>query len=150
VAGFTALAKCREIGLATEPGRTYVLLTIATCVSGLFIFRHGTFGVPHAIAVLTLIVLILAIAAEKRDLRSSVALRVGGRLFGDALPRHDPAVTETATRIPPGAPLAAGPEAPGLRAAVGLAFLVLLIGAALQVRSIRRETNPAVRGAVIA
>jgi uncharacterized membrane protein len=66
VAGFTALAKCREIGLATEPGRTYVLLTIATCVSGLFIFRHGTFGVPHAIAVLTLIVLILAIAAEKR------------------------------------------------------------------------------------
>jgi len=50
----------------------------------------------------------------------------------------------------PGAPLAAGPEAPGLRAAVGVAFLVLLIGAALQVRSIRRETNPAVRGAVIA
>jgi hypothetical protein len=27
---------------------------------------------------------------------------------------------------------------------------VFLIGAALQVRSIRRETNPAVRGAVIA
>jgi len=66
VAGFTALAKYREIGLATAPGRTYVLLTIATCVSGLFIFRHSTFGVPHAIAVLTLIVLILAIAAEKR------------------------------------------------------------------------------------
>src|SRR5688572_5914926 len=66
VAGFTALAKCREIGLATAPGRTYVLLTIASCVSGLFIFRDGTFVVPHAIAVLTLIVLILAIAAEKR------------------------------------------------------------------------------------
>ena len=66
VAGFTALAKYREIGLATAPGRTYVLLTIATCVTGLFIFRHGTFGVPHAISVLTLIVLIFAIAAEKR------------------------------------------------------------------------------------
>ena len=50
VAGLTALAKYREIGLATAAGRVYVLLTIATCVTGLFIFRHGTFGVPHAIA----------------------------------------------------------------------------------------------------
>ena len=34
VAGFTALAKYREIGLATAAGRVYVLLTIATCVTG--------------------------------------------------------------------------------------------------------------------
>jgi hypothetical protein len=61
-----------------------------------------------------------------------------------------PGFTETATRIPPGAPLASGPEEPGLRAAVGVAFLVFLIGAALQVRRIRREAGPAVRGAVIA
>jgi uncharacterized membrane protein len=50
-AGFTALARHREIGLATASGRVYVLLTILTCVTGLFIFRHGTFGVPHALAV---------------------------------------------------------------------------------------------------
>lgn len=92
MAGFTALAKYREIGLATAPGRTYVLLTIATCVSGLFIFRHGTFGVPHAIAVLTLIVLILAIAAEKRAIfgRLSRYVSVVGysaTLFLDMIPR---------------------------------------------------------------
>jgi hypothetical protein len=122
-------------------------LTIATCVSGLFIFRHGTFGVPHAIAVLTLIVLVLAIAAEKRAIFGRVSV-VG---YSATLFLHMiPGFTETATRIPPGAPLASGPEAPGLRAAVGVAFLVCLIGAALQVRRIRRETGPAVRGAVIA
>jgi len=122
-------------------------LTIATCVSGLFIFRHGTFGVPHAIAVLTLIVLVLAIAAEKRAIFGRVSV-VG---YSATLFLHMiPGFTETATRIPPGAPLASGPEAPGLRAAVGVAFLVCLIGAALQVRRIRRETGPTVRGAVIA
>lgn len=73
VVGFTELAKYREIGLATAPGRTYVILTIATCVTGLFILRHGTFGVPHALAVLTLIVLILAIAAEKRAIFSRLS-----------------------------------------------------------------------------
>jgi len=61
-----------------------------------------------------------------------------------------PGFTETATRIPEGAPLASGPEAPGLRAAVGVAFLVFLIGAGLQVRRIRRETSPPVRGSVVA
>jgi uncharacterized membrane protein len=35
VAGLTALAKYREIGLATAAGRVYVLVTIATCVTGL-------------------------------------------------------------------------------------------------------------------
>lgn len=151
VAGFTALAKYREIGLATAPGRTYVLLTIATCVSGLFIFRHGTFGVPHAIAVLTLIVLILAIAAEKRAIFGRLSRYVSVVGYSATLFLHMiPGFTETATRIPPGAPLASSPEAPGLRAAVGVAFLVFLIGATLQVRRIRREASPAVRGSVIA
>ena len=106
VAGFTALAKYREIGLATAPGRTYVLLTIATCVSGLFIFRHGTFGVPHAIAVLTLIVLVLAISAEKRAIFGRLSRYVSVVGYSATLFLHMiPGFTETATRIPPGVPL---------------------------------------------
>jgi uncharacterized membrane protein len=151
VAGFTALAKYREIGLATAPGRTYVLLTIATCVTGLFIFRQGTFGVPHALAVLTLIVLILAIAAERRAIFGRLSRYVSVVGYSATLFFHMiPGFTETATRIPEGAPLASRPEAPGLRVAVGVAFLVFLIGAALQVWRIRRETSPAVPGSAIA
>ena len=150
-AGFTALAKYREIGMATVSGRTYVLLTIVTCVTGLFIFRHGTFGIPHALAVLTLIVLFLAIAAEKRAAFGRLSRYVAVVGYSATLFFHMiPGFTETATRIPEGAPLASGPDDPGLRAAVGAAFIVFLIGAALQVCRIRREKGLAVPSSAVA
>jgi hypothetical protein len=44
-----------------------------------------------------------------------------------------PGITETATHLPPGAPLLAGPEAPQLQAATGILFLLFLILATKQV-----------------
>jgi len=150
-AGFTALARYREIGTATGAGKTYVLLTVVTCVTGLFIFRHGTFGVPHTLAILTLIVLALAAAAEKRAPFGRLSRYVAVVGYSLTLFLHMiPGFTEIATRIPEGAPLASGPEDPGLRAAVGAAFVVFLIGAALQVRRLRREAGPIVRGSAVA
>lgn len=55
-----------------------------------------------------------------------------------------PAFTETSTRLPVGAPWATGPEDPGLKAAIGVVFLVFLIGATAQVVRMRR-TPSAVR-----
>ena len=150
-AGITALAKYREIAIATAPGRIYVLLTVVTCVTGLFIFRHGTFGVPHTLAVLTLVVLFLAIAAEKRASFGRLSRYVSVVGYSATLFFHMiPGFTETATRVPEGAPLVSGPEAPELRAAVGAAFVVFLIGAALQVRRIRREKRPDLAGSAMA
>jgi uncharacterized membrane protein len=150
-AGFTALAKHREIGMATAPGRIYVLLTVVTCVTGLFIFRHGTFGVPHALAILTLIVLFLAVAAEKRAIFGRLSRYVSVVGYSATLFFHMiPGFTETATRVPEGAPLVSGPDAPELRAAVGAAFLVFLLGAAVQMWRIRRETGRGVSGSAIA
>ena len=48
-----------------------------------------------------------------------------------------PGVTETATRLPPGAPLVTGPDAPALQRTIGFLFIVFLVGAILQVRRIR-------------
>jgi uncharacterized membrane protein len=150
-AGFIALARDREIGLATVSGRIYVLLTILTCVTGLFIFRHGTFDVPHTLAVLTLLVLAVAIAAEKRAMFGRLSRYVAVVGYSATLFFHMiPGFTETATRVPEGAPLASGPEDPGLRAAIGVAFVVFLVGAALQVRRIRRATAAAAPGSAIA
>jgi uncharacterized membrane protein len=150
-AGLTAVTRYREIGLTTVSGRIYVGLTIFTCVTGLFIFRHGTFGVPHALAILTLLVLAVAITAEKRVIFGRLSRQIAVVAYSATLFFHMiPGFTETATRIPEGAPLATGPEDPGLRAAVGAAFLVFLVGAALQVRRIRRETPAAVRGSASA
>jgi hypothetical protein len=48
-----------------------------------------------------------------------------------------PAITETSTRLPLGAPRLASPEAPELKAATGVLLLLYIIGGALQVRRIR-------------
>jgi hypothetical protein len=45
----------------------YVLATVATCVTGFFIFHHGGFGKAHALGIITLFVLLLAWIAERRS-----------------------------------------------------------------------------------
>jgi hypothetical protein len=72
------------------------------------------------------------------------------RVFGGAAPYVEaisysatfffhwiPAITETSTRLPLGAPLLASQEAPELQAATAVLFVAFLIGATLQVRHIR-------------
>jgi hypothetical protein len=49
-----------------------------------------------------------------------------------------PAFTETSTRLPVGAPWASGPDDPNLQKAVGIAFLVFLVGATAQIVRLRR------------
>jgi len=48
-----------------------------------------------------------------------------------------PAITETSTRLPLGAPLLPNADAPELKAVTGVLLLLYIIGAALQVRRIR-------------
>ncbi|MBO9515231.1 MAG: hypothetical protein J7549_14035 [Variovorax sp.] len=59
-----------------------------------------------------------------------------------------PGATETATRLPLGAPWVAGPDAsPALQGVIGGLFAVFLIGAALQVLRLRAaRTEVAERG----
>jgi hypothetical protein len=50
-----------------------------------------------------------------------------------------PAVTETSTRLPYGAPWLASPEAPELKAITGVIFLVFLAGVTLQLRHLKAQ-----------
>lgn len=142
--GLYLLAKYREIAWVGRTGKVYVLFTIATCVTGLFIFRHGTFGPPHALSILTLVALLVAWLAERRAQPGSFARIVAVVGYTTTVFFHFiPAFTETATRVPEGAPLATGPEDPNLQAAIGAVFVVFLIFGAWQVLRIRRERRPA-------
>lgn len=142
--GLVALFKYGEIGTRTRPGRLYVWLTAATAFTGLFIFRHGGFGPPHALAILTLVVLAIAGVAERRGgtgaARYTAVLGYSLTLFFHLIP----GLTETGTRVPVGAPAFSGPEDPTLKTIVGIAFLIYLIGAAIQVSRIRRSRRMAV------
>lgn len=133
--GLIALVRDKAISPRTLPGRIYVLTTIITCVTGFGIFQHGGIGAPHVLGVITLIVFGLAAVAERTRFFGRAAAYVTTISYSATFFFHMiPAITETATRLPVGAPLAASPEAPALQAATAVLFVAFLIGATLQVR----------------
>jgi uncharacterized membrane protein len=139
-AAVIALLRHHEIALASASGRAFVWLTVASCLTGLCIFRHGSFGPPHALAILTLIVLGVAALAERRRLFGGYARHVAAVGFLLSFFFHFiPGFTETLTRVPVGQPYVTGPEDPRLQALIGGAFVVYLIGAVWQVLRLRRR-----------
>ena len=126
------------ISLRTGAGKAYVYLTVLTCLTGFPIMQHGGFGKPHALGIITLIVLAIAAAAGR------------GKLFGRFSPYIEavgysltvffhmiPAIAEGGTRLPPSGPFLDHPEAPAALALTGVFFLIFLIGAIYQVWRLR-------------
>ena len=139
-AGLIAFIRYQEISPRNQLGKLYVLTTIVTCLTGFGIFQHGGFGIPHLLGIITLGTLGVAAVAGM------------SRVFGHASPYVEtvsysatfffhllPAITETATRLPLGAPLVTDREGPELQAAAGIVFLALLISATLQVWRMRTQ-----------
>ena len=96
-----------------------------------------------------MIVLALVYAAEQRDTFGRLSRYVAVIGFSLTLFFHMiPGFTETGTRLPVGDPLFSGPDDRVLQKAVGLAFMVFLIGATLQslrIRSLRKLALSAMR-----
>lgn len=138
VAGAVALARDKEIVRASALGQLYIWTTVVTSVTGFGIFQHGGFGKPHALGVMTLIVLLLAAIAGRTQLfgRASRYIETIGYTL-TFLFHMIPALTETFTRIPVGSPLFSSPEDPALEKIIGLFVLAFIVGATLQVRRLR-------------
>lgn len=137
VTGLVALLRDKEISTGNTLGRTYFWTTVLTCLTGFGIFQRGGFGPPHVLGIVTLLVLAVALAGEKGALgRASRYVAVVAFSLSYFL-HWIPGLTETFTRVPIGAPLFTGPEDPALQKAVGVLFVVFLVGAALQVRRLR-------------
>lgn len=147
VAGVVAFIRDKQITMTNLLGKTYWIATVLTVLTGFGIFQHGGFGKPHALGVITLLVLAVAVVAGRT------------RLFGRASPYVEtvsysmtfffhmiPGITETSTRLPLGAPLLPNADAPELQTATAVMFVLFLIGATLQVRRMhaaRREIGRA-------
>ena len=148
-AGITAMVRHRQIGLSSRSGLTYVVFTVLTCVTGLFIFNHGGFGAPHALSILTLLVLAFAAWAERRGRAPPTVPRQSELASTTTLFFHFiPGLTETSTRLPAGKPLATGPEDPALAAAIGAVLLVFVVIGIAQWRRLRREHAGPATGAL--
>src|SRR2546425_12737099 len=79
VAGFVALARDKEISTRSAAGSLFFWGTVITCLTGFGIFRHGGFGKPPVLGIVTLIVLGGAVGAERAS-----ALWPGSRYIAKA------------------------------------------------------------------
>jgi hypothetical protein len=134
-AGIVSLVRYREISPGNLTGQVYVVTTILTCLTGFGIFQHGGFGKPHALGIITLVVLgIVALAGSTKVFgRASRYVETIG-YSATFLFHLIPGITETTTRLPLGAPLLSSPDAPELQVASGVLLVAFLIGAALRAR----------------
>ncbi|MES2707809.1 MAG: hypothetical protein V4726_14550 [Verrucomicrobiota bacterium] len=136
--GLLALIRDREISPKNRTGKIYIVTTVLTCVTGFGIFQHGGFGKPHVLGLITLLVLLAARLTRKHRWFGEASRSVETVCYSATFFFHFiPAVTETTTRLPVGAPLIADRDGPELQAIAGIMFLLFLAGAWLQVRTIR-------------
>jgi uncharacterized membrane protein len=147
-AGLACLLRFGEIAARHPLGRTYVWATVLTCLTGFGIFRHGGFGAPHALGILTLVVLgLAALAGGGKFGRASRPIEIVA--YSTTLFFHMiPGLTETFTRLPQGAPWFSGPDDPSLQKAVGVCFGLLVIGCVLQLRGLSKRAPAALPGGV--
>ncbi len=138
-AGAIVLLRDGKISWNNSLGKFYVITTILVCLTGFGIFQHGGFGKPHVLGIVTLLVFGIIWAASKQNFgkRSPYVETVCYSLT--FFFHFIPAITESATRLPLDAPLAASPDDSRIQAAVGVCFVLFVIGAALQVRSLKAK-----------
>ncbi|MGH7305848.1 MAG: hypothetical protein ACRELZ_21395 [Candidatus Rokuibacteriota bacterium] len=134
-AAIAALVREHGVSPTSRIGRVYIWSLVATCVTGLPIFRRGAIGPPHILGVLTLATLAVAAIARKTGLFGRASAYVETISYSVTLLFLGiSTVTETLTRVPPSAPLVAGPEA-AIFQPLYLGLLVLfLIGVTVQIR----------------
>jgi uncharacterized membrane protein len=147
IAGVIAFFRDKEISPRNGLGRTYLWSTLLTCITSFAIFEHGGFGKPHALAILTVLVLGVATLSDRKMVFGRLAPYVATVSYSLTFFFHVvPGLTETFTRLPAGSPLFSSPEDPELQKAIGLCFGVFLLGAFLQVRRmLRLSSRPAPR-----
>jgi uncharacterized membrane protein len=139
IAGLIALVRDKQITLGSDIGKLYVITTVITCVTGFGIFQHGGFGKPHMLGIITLVVLAVAYAAGTTQWFGRASKYIEVVSYSLTFLFHwIPAITETSTRLPIGAPLLSSPDAPELQKATAVLLVLFLIGAALQIIRLRK------------
>jgi len=138
VLALVALYRDKGISPGTAVGRAYLVSLWITTLTGFPIFRQGTAGPPHVLGVLTVIVLgVAALAGRTRVFGRASAYVETVSYSATVFLLMIPTVTETLTRVPPGAPWVAGPEAPIFLPLYSALLVLFLVGATLQVRRLR-------------
>jgi uncharacterized membrane protein len=140
--GFILIFRDKVISPKARFGPTYVIATLLTALTALGIFRHGGFGPPHALAILTLAALAAGWAATNTGFFGRASRYVGATCYSATFLFHlVPGFTETLTRLPAGAPIAASDQAPILQAIDSVLLLLFLLWLGWQILLLRRQAG---------
>jgi hypothetical protein len=136
--GFYALLQKSKIDPSKDTGRLYSIFTVITCLTALPVMKTGHPTAGHALAVIILALLPIAVYARsmrpfRRNADYVQTVLMTTTLFLSVIP----AVTETLTRIPPDNPVALGPDSLIIQAILLVLFILYLVGIAYQVSRIK-------------
>jgi len=127
VTGLILIVRDKSISPNARFGPTYLWATLLTAATALGIFRHGGFGPPHALAILTLAAVAIGWAGSYMRIFGRASAYVEAVCYSATYLFHlVPGFTETLTRLPAGAPIAASDQAPILQA-IDATLLVLFL-----------------------
>lgn len=130
-----ALVLERRIDPRSSLGFSYMVALWATTLSGFPIFRSGRLTPPHVLGWVTLAALLVAALAGRTGSFGRFSAPVETASYSlTVLLLMIATVTETLTRVPPGAPWVARPDAPVFRGIYAVLFVLFLIGVTLQLR----------------
>lgn len=136
------IVRSGEIRSDTRLGVIYIAATAISALTALVIHQRGGFGPGHLLAIVALAALALAPVLRRGAQTGSWRhVASAGTLSFTLLCHLIPGATETLLRVPVGAPFAASPQDPALRAIfLGLlvTFLIAATIQALLIRSRRR------------
>jgi uncharacterized membrane protein len=136
--GAATLISFQEIDPKNRSGRVYLFTTLVTAVTALFLYAHGGFGPPHVLAILTLVAMGVGTAASATTVFGGAWRSVRAVAYTLTLLFHlIPGVTESLTRLPPGAPLVASQESPVFQKIYPILFALYVAGQIAQVRLLK-------------
>lgn len=139
--GVYSLARFKVIRFQQLAGKTYLICTLIAALSALGIYKHGGFGVAHALAVLTLLAVLVGGVAEKTQLFGGASRYIQAASYSATFLFHMiPAITDGLMRLPVGSPIVTSLEDPLLRGFY-LAFLVTyVVGLGFQIKWLRKQS----------
>jgi len=138
--GVFTLTKFKEISLQTRSGQIYLVTTLITAGTALAIFQRGEFGPGHALAVMTMVALVVGTVAATMKPFGKLSRHVQAVSYSATLLFHCiPAVTDGLLRLPVGDPVLTSIEDPTLKICYLGLLVLFLIGISLQLRWIQRQ-----------
>lgn len=131
ISGFKILWQHKQITSPPLTGRIYLWATIITALSSLTLFKHGGFNVAHALAILTLLTVVVGFIVEKTNLLKTLNKYFVALCYSSTILFHlIPTATEILTRFPVKSPVVNSLNDPFLHKTylcIFLVFLVLLV-----------------------